>query len=344
MFKPLSLSLFLCIPAIAQADNLRVVADIPPLHSLVAQVMGETGKPELLTKPGSSPHNHALRPSEAQRLQAADMVVWLGPVMSPWLGDALTEMAPNATSLPLLEAEGVTLLAKRGAHHHDHGEHEDEHMDEHKDEHEHEEEHAHEEKHDDHEEGHAKEDHDDHEGHDHDEHAKEERPDTHAWLSPDNAVVWLSAIAEDLAKRDPANADTYRANAAEAAKAITAQTAEIAARLKPLSGREFLTAHDAYQYFETQFGLTSHAAITDSEDQDAGPAHLREVLANSPGLGCFVTEPSTSEASIRLVTETLDIPHVQIDPLGATLPLGDDNYSALISSLADGFETCLTPR
>ncbi len=348
MFKPLSLSLFLCLPAFAQADNLRVVADIPPLHSLVAQVMGDTGTPELLTKPGTSPHNHALRPSEAARLQAADMVVWLGPNMSPWLGDALKEMAPNATSLPLLEAEGVTLLAKRGAHHHDHDEHEEGHEKEHE-----EEEHAHGEEHEEHEEhddDHGKDDHGDHEGHDdHDDHATEEdhdemRPDNHAWLSPSNAVVWLSAIAEDLAARDPANADTYRANAAEAAKAITAQTAEIAARLKPLSGREFLTAHDAYQYFEAQFGLTSHAAITDSEDHDAGPAHLREVLANSPGLGCFVTERSTSEATISLVSETLNIPHVQIDPLGTVLPLGADNYSALMGSLADGFEKCLTPR
>ncbi|MBU2981591.1 zinc ABC transporter substrate-binding protein [Lentibacter algarum] len=325
MLKHLSLPLLLCIPAVAQADNLRVVVDIPPLHSLTTQVMGETGTPELLTKPGTSPHNHALRPSEAQRLQSADMVIWLGPDLSPWLAEAIHEMAPNAASLPLLKAEGTTLLAQRGAHHHDH-----DHGDE---------EHAHEEEHDDH----------DHEGHDHEEHADddhegEERHDTHAWLSPDNAVVWLAVIAEDLAKKDPANAEAYRANAAEAAKAITAQSAEIEARLKPLSEREFLTAHDAYQYFEVRFGLTSHAAITDSEDQDAGPAHLREVLENSPGLGCFVTETTTSPATIKLVSETLDIPHVVIDPLGRDIPLGADNYSALLNNFADGFEKCLTPR
>ncbi len=321
MLKNLSLSVLLCLPAVAQADNLRIVVDVPPVHSLVAQVMGDVGAPELLTKPGSSPHGHALRPSEAQRLQAADMIVWLGPDMSPWLNEALKEMAPNAASLPLLVAEGTTLLAKRGAHHHDHSEdaHKNEHMDEQE---------------------HTK--HDDHEGHDGDE--GKERPDTHAWLNPDNAVVWLGAIAEDLAAHDPANAGAYRANAAKAAKAINAQAQDIATRLTPLSGREFLTAHDAYQYFETRFGLTSHAAITDSEDQDAGPAHLREVLANSPSLSCFVTERSTSKATIALVSETLDIPHVQIDPIGAEIPIGEGHYSALMGSLADGFEACLTPR
>ena len=101
--------------------------------------------------------------------------------------------------------------------------------------------------------------------------------------------------------------------AVEILRTRDAQAAEAAARLAPLAGREFLTAHDAYQYFEARFGLTSHAAITDAEDAEAGPAHLREVLASSDGLGCFSTEPSTPSASIRLVTETLSIPAVEID-------------------------------
>ena len=102
------------------ADALRVVADIPPLHSLTAQVMGDLGTPELLTPAGTSPHNHALRPSEAARLQNADLLVWVGPLMSPWLGNAKAEMAPDAASIALMETQGTLLLDKRGAHDHDH--------------------------------------------------------------------------------------------------------------------------------------------------------------------------------------------------------------------------------
>ena len=347
MLKYLTVSSLFFASSLA-AEPLRVVADIAPLHSLTTQVMGDLGAPELLTPPNASPHGHALRPSEAARLQASDLLIWVGPLMSPWLAEAKSEMAPEAASLALMDAEGTLLLAKRGAHMHDHG-------------------HAHEEEKPVKAEGHDHEDHDDHghddhaeEGHDHDSHADDEhahddhghdheakadapRMDPHLWLDPENAVIWLSLIAEELARLDPANADTYRSNAATAAAAIEAQATANAARLSALSDLEFLTAHDAYQYFEVRFGLTSHAAVTDSDDQDAGPAHLREVLAGSPGLGCFVIEPSTPKSSITLVTETLNIPAVTIDPLGADLPLGAGHYASLMESLTAGFETCLKP-
>jgi zinc transport system substrate-binding protein len=321
------------------AESPRIVTDIPPVHSLTAQVMGDLGTPELLTKPGTSPHGHALRPSEAKRLQDADLLVWVGPLMSPWLDKAKGEMAPDAASLPLMQAAGITLLDKRGAHNHDHGH---DHGDEaHEAAETHEEGHDHEE----HAEGHDH-DHDEHKDeHAHDDHADEVaediRKDSHVWLDPENAVIWLPLIAEELAKLDPDNAAAYRANAMAAAEAIKAQIAETTARLAPFEGGEFLTAHDAYQYFEARFGLTSHAAVTDADDQDAGPAHLRELLTEAPDLGCFVTEPSTPEASIQLITETLEIPAVEIDPLGAELPVGAGHYNALMNNLAEGFEACL---
>ena len=194
-------------------------------------------------------------------------------------------------------------------------------------------------------------DHDDHDDHaDHENHGDDHsemetdkvRKDAHVWLSPDNAMAWLPILAEELAKLDPANAETYRANAATAVDALKQQVAKTEARLAPLSGGEFLTAHDAYQYFQARFGLTSHAAVSDADDQDAGPAHLRALLTQAPDLGCFVIEPSTPKASVTLVTETLNIPAVTIGGLGAALPLGADHYSALMEHLTSGFESCLS--
>ncbi|WP_298804363.1 zinc ABC transporter substrate-binding protein [uncultured Lentibacter sp.] len=297
------------------AGSLRVVADIAPVHSLTAQVMGDLGAPELLTAPGANPHSHALRPSEAARLQNADLLVWIGPLMSPWLGEAKAEMAPDAASLSLMEAEGTLLLDKRGAEDHDHT---------------HEHEHEHERNHDDNK---------DHDSHDEETAAK----DAHAWLSPDNALIWLTRIADRLASLDPDNAATYHSNAAAAGEALKLQIAETEARLAPLAAREFLTAHDAYQYFQRRFGLTSHAAVSNADDQDAGPAHLRALLEDGADLACFVVEPSTAKASIALVVDTLNIPAVEIDALGAALPLGKGHYAALMAHLTEGFQTCLTP-
>jgi len=56
----------------------RVVADIPPVHALAAEVMRGVGAPDLILPPGAHPHDYAMRPSEAALLGDADVVFWIG--------------------------------------------------------------------------------------------------------------------------------------------------------------------------------------------------------------------------------------------------------------------------
>ena len=51
------------MPAVAAP---KVVVSVAPVHSLVARVMQGAGTPHLLLPPGASPHDHALRPSDAE--------------------------------------------------------------------------------------------------------------------------------------------------------------------------------------------------------------------------------------------------------------------------------------
>lgn len=97
----------------APAEVPAVVTDLPPTHSLVAQVMAGVGEPALLAAVAGSPHGRALRPSEAARLQAADVVVWVGAELSPWLDRAIDALAPGAASLELLSAPGSLRLERR---------------------------------------------------------------------------------------------------------------------------------------------------------------------------------------------------------------------------------------
>ena len=98
----------------AAADVPRVLADIAPVQSLVARVMQGVGTPDLLIPPGVSAHDMALRPSQARALSRADLVVWVGPEMSPWLGRALEaiegrDMVLNDRDLDALMAFLATL-------------------------------------------------------------------------------------------------------------------------------------------------------------------------------------------------------------------------------------------
>jgi zinc transport system substrate-binding protein len=87
------------------AEVPRVVTDIPPVHALVAQVMGDLGQPVLLLAKGADEHDFALKPSQMGDIADAGLVVWIGPELTPWLDRAL--QGSSAAQLALLDAPGT---------------------------------------------------------------------------------------------------------------------------------------------------------------------------------------------------------------------------------------------
>ncbi|MEE2944854.1 MAG: zinc ABC transporter substrate-binding protein [Pseudomonadota bacterium] len=94
----------------AQAEVPNVVADLAPVHSLVARVMQGVGEPTMIMQQGASPHGYTLRPSEAAALQDADVVFWVGEELSPWLETAVDSLAGDAHSIELLHTDGTNVL------------------------------------------------------------------------------------------------------------------------------------------------------------------------------------------------------------------------------------------
>ena len=104
--------LLICAGPVA-ADSLRVATDTPPIHSLVARIMKGVGTPYMVIDPGASPHSYALKPSQAAALAQADIVFWIGPELTPWLRRSITILTPDAVAVPLMHAQGTTLLSPR---------------------------------------------------------------------------------------------------------------------------------------------------------------------------------------------------------------------------------------
>src|SRR5690606_17502588 len=81
------------IASMGTAAAPRVVASIPPVHSLVAGVMQGIGAPDLLVGPAASAHTYSLRPSDARLLQEAEVVFWIGPIYEAFLEKPLDALA-----------------------------------------------------------------------------------------------------------------------------------------------------------------------------------------------------------------------------------------------------------
>ena len=316
----------------ALADVPNVAVDIAPVHSLVARVMQDVGAPDLIIKTGASPHDYRLRPSEAKALQDANLVIWMGKELTPWMEDAVKTLSTKAAILTLLKKNETTLLEFRESvlfEEHDHDDHSDKDHAETEDQ-----------DHDDHDD-HSDEDHAETEDQGHDEHAHGAH-DPHAWLSPENAKIWLNLIAAQLSTADPDNASTYFVNAAAAMTEIDTLMADVSTMLDPVRGNSFIVFHDAYQYFETVFEFPASGAISLGDATDPSPARIARVQdrIQEQKIQCVLAEPQFKKGLVVTVLEGTDAKTSIIDPLGVALEPGPALYPQLIRNMAKTLVDC----
>ena len=95
------LSIFILLPFSALAAPPKVVTSIAPVHSLASMIMQGVGEPHLLIRGSASPHSYSLRPSDAQILDDADLVFWIGNSLETTLATPLQNLAANASIITL---------------------------------------------------------------------------------------------------------------------------------------------------------------------------------------------------------------------------------------------------
>ncbi len=291
-----------------QTRAAEVVVSIKPIHSLVAAVMGNTGRPLLLLKSGASPHTYRMRPSEARALTRADLIVWIGKELEKFLDRPIANLGSGSSIRTLRDAAGMRLLPNRGGGIWDDGR------------------------------GELHVDQREETGHDH------SGFDMHFWLDPANARRIVEIAAEALVRIDPGRADTYRKNAAATRKRIAALENSLRKRLAPVRRRAFIVFHDAFQYFEFAFGLNSKGVIAVDPAQPPGArrlAELRAALAEYD-IGCVFSEPQFEPDLVRTVVEGTRIRTGTLDPLGFGVEPGPDAWFKIMRGLADAGAECLS--
>ena len=322
---------FLATISISKAE-VKVVASIKPIHSLVSYVMDGVGKPDVIVDGYNSPHGFSLKPSHAKMIENADLIIWVGEDLEAFLEKPLNTISKKAVNIEIMDLSGIKKLKFREKNifegHDDHG-------------------HGHKEKkHDDHGHGHKEKKHDDHghkeakhDDHGHDKHAHGEH-DPHVWLDPMNAKVIIKEIENQLVKLDPDNSSKYKANSKKAQSELDNLTRNIKKDLK--GNLRFVVFHDAYQYFENRFGIKVLGALTVNPDVLPGAEQLSEIreVIEHEKVNCLFSEPQFNPAIIKSIAKDTKIKTGVLDPLGATLDKGKGMYSELLQSMYASFKGC----
>jgi zinc transport system substrate-binding protein len=286
----------------------KVIASIVPVHSIVASVMGDVGTPELLLSGQNSEHTASLSPRQMSDLGQEGIVFMIGSGLEHKLGQISGSEAVNGKKfISLSESSGVKTLAVRQGGTFETHEHEEE----------------------------------EHEGEEHEEAIL--KFDPHVWLDPENAKAMTNAVAAELGKIDPEHARSYKANAAAYVASLDQLAAEISAETKPIQNKPFIVFHDAYQYFETRFGLTAVGSISDVSAAAPSAKRLKEIkdkLEETKAV-CVFREPQFDAKYVSVVLEGSKAKQGVLDPIGSELTPGPNAYAELLKNLAKSAKDCL---
>ena len=311
----------------AHADvstDIKVVTTIKPLHSLISRIMETRGEPQLIIEGTNNPHTFVFKPSHAKMIEEADIVFWIGEDLEAFMEKPLNSLAKDTKKIAFMDSESIEKLKFR----------EENIFDDHDD-------------HDDHD-GHKDDDHDDHDGHDdeHDDHAGHHDGhnhgefDAHIWLDPENAKEMVKIIRDELIKIDPEGQRQYSVNTAGATLELDNLINNVEKELsKDIS---YVVFHDAYQYFETRFGVKSAGALTLNPDVLPGAKQIADIqdLISDKGIKCIFSEPQYNPKIIETLGNDMNISTGVMDPLGAFIDPGPTMYVELINGIANSIKEC----
>ena len=211
----------------ASADKLKIVTTIFPEYDWVCQIAGDqisNMELTMLLDNGVDLHSYQPTADDIMKISDCDIFVYVGGESDEWVEDALKEAVnKDMQVINLLEVLGDSVKTEEMV----------EGMQE--------EEHEHEEEQED--------------GH-------EEEYDEHVWLSLKNAQTLSNAIASALETADPANKETYAANAASYVEKLAALDTQYQEAVNSASQKTLLFGDRfPFRYLVDDYGLSYYAAF-----------------------------------------------------------------------------------
>ena len=160
----------------------------------------------------------------------------------------------------------------------------------------------------------------------------------HYWLDPDNGRRIGRAIADGLAKADPAHAARYEAGLAAFSAKLDAKIAEWKTRAAPLRGMKLVTYHNSWPYFTRAFGIEVVDYLEPKPGVKPSPKHVASLAETIRGqkVAAVALEPYFERRTPELIARETGVPLVILPPSVGGVPevtdylgLFDYNLAAL---------------
>jgi zinc transport system substrate-binding protein len=163
--------------------------------------------------------------------------------------------------------------------------------------------------------------------------------DPHVWLDPARYEEIVRAVADALAKADPANESTYAANAQAYIAQIAALDEEFRAGLSDCARTTIVTSHEAFGYLAGAYGLTQVGILGLSPEAEPDPRRLAELrdLVEREGVTTIFAEELVSPKVAETLANEAGVQVTVLNPIesltDAQEKAGEDYLSLMRENL-----------
>lgn len=177
------------------------------------------------------------------------------------------------------------------------------------------------------------------------------KPNPHAWMSTDNALIYIENIRKTFVDMDPDNAALYNANAFAYSAKVSALKAKLVENLSPIPAdkRYLVTSEGAFSYLAKDLDMQEVYLWPMNADQQGTPQQVRKVIdtVRAHNIPVVFSESTISDKPARQVaaeTGALYGGVLYVDSLSTPagkVPTYLDLLRVTTHTIADGFKAAL---
>jgi len=297
--------LLLLVACTATAQPLKIIASIYPVKLIAQEIVGDRHELEVLLSAGQSPHDFAFKVSERRKLAQADLILWVGPELEPYLaklakGQSTLAMV-STVSLPStdleLDDQEVKEAPAEAERAHLHGHH-----------------------------------------HSQDQHLWLSLEDTRQFaLSIEQHLIELDPEGENSYRK---NARAF-SNQLEQLSQLSEQLIGASTRSessRPNLSRPYAVAHRAYDHFLESFPFPEPVVLSNSPELSPGARSLWQIGNQLDEDSCLLVEGRNPQRWLTIFAERNQLQTVPIDIMGDLS--GVNTYSELVMAMLEVFSRC----
>ncbi|GAB1671454.1 metal ABC transporter substrate-binding protein [Mannheimia haemolytica] len=173
-------------------------------------------------------------------------------------------------------------------------------------------------------------------------------PNPHAWMSTDNALIYIENIRAALVKYDPQNADTYNANAKAYAEKVKGIAEPLRQRLAfiPERQRWLVTSEGAFSYLAKDYNLKELYLWAINAEEQGSPKQVKKVIdgVKANKIPVVFSESTVSDKPAKQVAKETGALYggvIYVDSLSekdGPVPTYLDLLKVTIGTIVEGFE------